>query len=89
MGLAPAAALRRYAVEDLNDDRPEMRELKAIMMGPLLMAGALCCTVLRCSAGRTAGHRRTGQDSPGPALPQSSAGPALSAVGSLHLGIFC
>lgn len=30
---------RRYLVEDLNDDRPAMQPLKAIMMGPLMMAG--------------------------------------------------
>lgn len=29
----------RYTVEDLNDDRGEMWGLKAIMMGPLMMAG--------------------------------------------------
>ncbi|GAB4818253.1 hypothetical protein N2152v2_005299 [Parachlorella kessleri] len=29
----------RYRVEDLNDARREMRDLKAVMMGPLLMAG--------------------------------------------------
>jgi hypothetical protein len=29
----------RFSVEDLNDDRAEMQALKAVMMGPLLMAG--------------------------------------------------
>lgn len=31
----------RVVAEELNDARREMRALKAIMLGPLLMAGAL------------------------------------------------
>lgn len=32
----------RWAAEDLNDGRKELQALKAVMQGPLLMAGAPC-----------------------------------------------
>lgn len=47
----------RVAAEPLNDARPELRQLRAIMLGPFLMAGA-CTGCVPAWPARSAQRRR-------------------------------
>ena len=59
----------RVAAEPLNDRREELQQLRAIMLGPLTMAGALCCCWGLGQAGR--GGRRASQPGVGRPAPHT------------------